>query len=424
MHKRVFVGVIGISLLQVIAFPVMANSDLPQLITWAVEHDVAKQQIESQANAMADAGVASSQWMDPKLKLGVGGLPVDSFALDKDPMTNISVGLMQQFGRGDTLTLKQQQTSEQAESIRKKLGVRALDVRFAMTNLWVEAVYQHRARQLLQQNKKLFKELEQYLSMNYGVGVNQAQDVIQAQLQIARVDDKLDANAQVQQRIKAQLGEWLGKQAQSVAPSQYPEWSALQTYLDTQASHQNDYLALAQHPAVRVIDALIKSNETSIDIANEAYQPQFSVEVMYGNRQATGMNGQPASDLLSVFLTMDIPLFTENRQDKQVSSAQHQLGATKAQRDLLLQQMNAQVEAVRQDRINLQQRLNRYQNGLLRYAQEKTQAIERGYQNNTSQLDEYIRAASDALNIELEQARLQADLSLANAKLSYLLNKF
>ncbi len=86
--------------------------------------------------------------------------------------------------------------------------------------------------------------------------------------------------------------------------------------------------------------------------------------------------------------------------------------------------MNAQVEAVRQDRINLQQRLNRYQNGLLRYAQEKTQAIERGYQNNTSQLDEYIRAASDALNIELEQARLQADLSLANAKLSYLLNKF
>lgn len=64
MHKRVFVGVIGISLLQVIAFPVMANSDLPQLITWAVEHDVAKQQIESQANAMTDAGVASSQWMD------------------------------------------------------------------------------------------------------------------------------------------------------------------------------------------------------------------------------------------------------------------------------------------------------------------------------------------------------------------------
>ncbi|MGF1787958.1 TolC family protein [Photobacterium swingsii] len=424
MHKRVFAGVISISLLQAIAFPAMASSDLSHWITWAVEHDVAKQQIQSQADAMTDAGVASSQWMDPKLKLGVGGLPIDSFALDKDPMTNLSVGLMQQFGRGDTLTLKQQQTREQADSIRKKLGVRALDVRFAMTNLWIEAVYQRNARQLLQQNKALFKELEQYLNMNYGVGVNQAQDVIQAQLQIARVDDKLDANAQVQQRIKAQLSEWLGEQAQSVVPKHYPKWSALQAYLDTQTSSPNYYSALAQHPSVAVIDALIKSNETSIDIANEAYQPQFGVEVMYGNRQATGMNGQPASDLLSVYLTMDIPLFTENRQDKQVSSAQHQLGATKAQRDLLLQQMNAQVEAVRHDRMNLQQRLDRYQNGLLRYAKEKTQAIERGYQNNTSQLDEYIRAASDALSVELEQARLQADLALANAKLSYLLNKF
>lgn len=42
----------------------------------------------------------------PKLKVGFGGLPVDSFKFDEDAMTNISVGLMQQFERGDTLDLQ------------------------------------------------------------------------------------------------------------------------------------------------------------------------------------------------------------------------------------------------------------------------------------------------------------------------------
>jgi outer membrane protein TolC len=57
-------------------------------------------------------------------------------------------------------------------------------------------------------------------------------------------------------------------------------------------------------------------------------------------------------------------------------------------------------------------------------AREKTQAVERGYQSNTSQLDEYIRAASDELAIEQEQIRLAADLQQANNNLAYLLNKY
>ncbi len=90
----------------------------------------------------------------------------------------------------------------------------------------------------------------------------------------------------------------------------------------------------------------------------------------------------------------------------------------------MLKQMNAKVSALLIDRSNIEQRLARYQRSLLRQAKEKTRAIERGYQNNTSQLDEYIRAASEELTIELEQARLNTDLQLANSNLAYMLNKY
>ena len=427
MHKRILPRVLGMALFaswapSLIANPGTANPELSSLIDWAITHDPGKQQLQYQADAMTDMGIASGQWMDPKLKVGVGGLPVDTFGFDDDPMTNVSVGLMQQFGRGDTLALKKQQSTQQADGLREKMGVRELDIKNAITTQWIELAYLQQAHQLLRQNRTLFTELEHFLGTNYGVGANQAQDIIQAQLQISRVDEKLQANEQIQQRLRAQLSEWLGQQASTVTADSYPQWTSLNTYLATAPS--DNYQVLAVHPSVRMVDQLIESAETGVDIAHEAYQPQFGIEVMYGYRQANGMNGQPASDLVSAFLTLDIPLFTDKRQDKKLSSAQHQLGAAKSQRDLMLQQMNAKVAALLVDRSNIEQRLARYQGSLLRQAKEKTRTIERGYQNNTNQLDEYIRAASDELTIELEQARLNADLQLANSNLAYMLNKF
>ncbi|WEM43081.1 TolC family protein [Photobacterium sp. DA100] len=397
-------------------------ASLNALINWAIEHDIAQQQIQFQADAISEMGIANSQLMDPKLRMGVNGLPVDSFAFDEDPMTNISVGLMQQFGRGNSLSLQQKQSQQKAGSVRKQADVRRLDVTQTITSAWIELTYLEQSHLLMQQNQDLFRELTRYLSTNYGVGASQAQDLIQAELQVNKIDEQLQANQQMQQRLRAQLSEWLGEQAWQVKATGYPQWLALQEYF-AKAPHDH-YQALTAHPRIQIADELIKSNETGVELANESYQPQFGVEVMYAYRQADRMDGSPAPDLVSAFVTMDLPLFTEKRQDKKLSAAQHQVGEARTQRDLTLRQMHAQVSAAAIDRDNTQQRLVRYRSTLLKQAKEKTQAVERGYQNNTSQLDEYIRAASEELAIELEQARLAADLQQANNTLAYLLNKY
>ena len=125
-----------------------APATLHGLIDWAVEHDVAQQQIQYQADAISEMGIANSQLMDPKMKVGIGGLPVDSFAFDEDPMTNISVGLMQQFGRGNSLSLQQKQSQQQAGSVRKQADVRKLDVTKAITTSWIELAYLEQSHQI------------------------------------------------------------------------------------------------------------------------------------------------------------------------------------------------------------------------------------------------------------------------------------
>ncbi|RTZ21024.1 TolC family protein [Vibrio penaeicida] len=405
---------------------------LMQLIHAAIEQDAARKQFYAQSVAMREIGVASATLMDPKVKVGFGGLPIDSFQFDQDPMTNLSVGVMQQFERGSTLELSQKKANQQAQGVNLKVESRELDIANSMTTLWLELGYQQVTEQILREKKRLMTELESFVKTNYSNGKSEAQDWLDAQLQVAKLDEKLEANQQMQRRLMAQMSEWLGSDwLDSFASSQrrleasnQRNWLKLERVLDSTPDATRHYTALRLHPMVKMADSQIQVSKTQVDIAEQAYTPQFGIEVMYAHRQANNMRGEPASDLVSAYLTLDIPLFTENRQDKNKSAAQYQVGAAQLQRDTLLQQMNAKVNTLLSDRINLQQRLARYQSSLMPQINARIRAVERGYQNNTAQFSDVIAASNDELALQLEQQRLLTDLNVVNSNLAALLSAF
>ncbi|CAH6892284.1 Heavy metal RND efflux outer membrane protein, CzcC family [Vibrio chagasii] len=410
-----------------------SSQQLNTLIEIALSQDSNRKQYFAQSQAMRETGIASATLMDPKLKVGFGGLPVDSFQFDEDPMTNISVGLMQQFERGNTLDLQQKKASQQADGLALQVEARELTVANSMTQLWLELGYQQVAEGVMRENRRLLVELENYVQTNYSIGKSEAQDLLNAQLQVSKLDEKLQANQQVQRRLISQLSEWLGSDwlGSQVLESQGTlnatnqiDWSLLESKLATNIDSTKHYQLLTDHPLVKISDVSISSNQTQVELAEQAYTPQFGVEVMYAHRQANNMAGEPASDLVSAYLTVDIPLFTGNRQDKNLSAAQHQVGAAKSQKDTLLAQMNAQVNALLVDKANLTQRIERYQSSLLPQTSARIRAVERGYQNNTAQFNDVISATTDELALKLEQQRLITDLNIVNSKLASLLSGF
>ncbi|HAT8518821.1 TolC family protein [Vibrio vulnificus] len=429
-----------ISVSTLVATPVMAQSStvtsgqllsqsdpLTLLIEQALANDASRKQIFAQSQAMRESGVAASTLMDPKLKVGFGGLPVDSFKFDEDPMTNISVGLMQQFERGSTLELQSKKASQQADGMALQVAVREREVANGITQLWLELGYQQQAERVLLENQRLMRELESFISTNYSIGKSEAQDLLNAQLQVSQLEEKLQANQQMQRRILSQMSEWLGSewlyQQRDLKASNQLKWDALERLLSASSTTQH-FAQLAQHPMVQMANANIAVSQTQVELAEQSYTPQFGVEVMYAYRQANNMKGEPASDLVSAYLTMDIPLFTGNRQDRAHAAAQYQVGAAQSQKDLLLAQMNAKVNALLVDRSNLEQRLERYQNTLLEQAKSRTKAVERGYQNSTAQFNDVIAATRDELAVELESQRLLTDLNQVNSNLAMLLGGF
>ncbi|CAK3082696.1 Outer membrane protein TolC [Vibrio crassostreae] len=410
-----------------------STQQLNTLIEIALSQDSNRKQYFAQSQAMRETGIASATLMDPKLKVGFGGLPVDSFQFDEDPMTNISVGLIQQFERGNTLDLQQKKAGQQADGLALQVQARELTVANSMTQLWLELGYQQVAEGVMRENRRLLVELENYVQTNYSIGKSEAQDLLNAQLQVSKLDEKLQANQQVQRRLISQLSEWLGSDwlGSQVLDSKgvlnannQIDWTSLESKLSTNRDSTKHYQLLMDHPLVKITDATISSNQTQVELAEQAYTPQFGVEVMYAHRQANNMAGEPASDLVSAYLTVDIPLFTGNRQDKNLSAAQYQVGAAKSQKDTLLSQMNAQVNALLVDRSNLIQRLERYQTSLLPQTAARISAVERGYQNNTAQFNDVIAATADELALKLEQQRLITDLNIVNSKLASLVSGF
>ncbi|WP_390237066.1 TolC family protein [Vibrio sp. F74] len=397
---------------------------LDEIIELAVLQDHGVSQLYSNALSLKETGVASSTLMDPKLKFGVGGLPVDSFQFDESVMTNISIGFAQQFSRGSTLELSQQRYEQQSQIAEQQIDVRKLDIAKNITRLWIELQYLIRANELTIEMRELMREMTTFIQTNYSLGRNEAQDLLYAELQVSKLDEKLQKNQQMQQRIHTQLSEWVN--------SEYVEHISINEQLNSYWSRLNQlpehttrfYDLLAKHPKVLAIDKNILSKETQVRITEEAYAPQFGIEMGYAYRQANEMNGQPAPDLLSAYLTMDIPLFTDKRQDRQYAAAQYQVGAAKSQKDLLLVQMNAKVNTLITDKENLGERIERYQKVLLKQANNRTKATERGYENNTVQFSELIMAVRDELIIAIEEAKLQSDLDKTMNELAYTLNQY
>ncbi len=280
MNLKLSVIAWSISIVGVLSFPLMVNAapqaamaqpdshakQLAQLIDAALSNDAVRKQYFAQSQAIQETGMASSTLMDPKIKVGFGGLPIDSFKFDEDSMTNISVGLMQQFERGSSLALQAKKAKQQATGVALQVNLRELEVANSMTQLWLELGYQQRAERIVRANQTLMRELAGFIETNYSLGKSEAQDLLQAQLQVSKLDEKLQANQQMQQRIVSQLSEWLGSawlvEQPMLAAEESVNWSRLEVQLAAINGSTTHYALLVTHPMVGIAEAAIHTNQT------------------------------------------------------------------------------------------------------------------------------------------------------------------
>lgn len=372
------------------------------------------QRLQATREALKQQSIADRQLPDPKLMAGAINVPTDTFSFTQDDMTMIEVGLQQSFPPGHSLAVKSRQTQARALAEQRKITEQTAILLRTVREIWLNLYYWTEAARVIHENQLLYQHLLKVTESQYSVGKGNQSDVLQVQLELSRLDDQ---QVQVQQQIdelQAQLGRYIG-QDQAIRPlsNQLPHWlnpPPLTIFQDR----------LQQHPLLKVDAANIEAAREEVAFAREQYKPGFTVDVGYSVRQGRFANGMRRSDMMGAQVTMDLPIFTHNRQDRRLQASAEQLAATQFEQQIHYRDLLKELEAQYALWQRFSERVSLYQKQLVPEAKQNSKAALLAYQSATTELTTVLRAYSNELTIQLEQLQIEVARAKTRANLFYL----
>ena len=253
---------------------------LDEAITLAIDTDPWLTGSQYTQQALNDEATAAATLPDPRMSLMAGNFPVDTFDLNQEAMTQLSVGISQMFPRGDSLSLAQQQKQQLAEQHPLLRLDRRAKVSVTVSQLWLEAFKAQESIRLIEQDRALFEQLVDAAKAGYSSALGRArqQDVIRAQLELIRLEDRLTMLRQQQQAAQKRLTEWIGAPATVPLAPVLPTQSLsrpLSVPTIKQASEHTRYEWIRHHPALRALDQRIDATQTGVDLAKQKYKPEW-----------------------------------------------------------------------------------------------------------------------------------------------------
>lgn len=373
--------------------------------------------------ALADEAIAAATLPDPRLSVMAGNFPVDTFDSNQEAMTQVSVGLSQMFPRGETLALSQQQKQQLAQRHPLLREDRRAQVRATVTQLWLDVFRAQESVRIIEADRGLFEHLVDAAQASYAstVGRTRQQDVIRAQLELTRLEDRLTMLRQQEEAARRQLWEWLGGQAGRPIAGQLPVLEPA-VQLSPASSDQDRYERLRLHPLLRALDLQIAATATDIELARQQYRPEWGLSAQYGYRDDDPL-GRDRADLFSLGVTVDLPLFTENRQDRHLSAAVSRTEAIRTEKQLLSRRLVAQLESATVELARLDERHVLYAQRLLPQMADQAEASLAAYNNDDGDFAEAVRARIAELNARIDALAIAVDRQKTIARINYLLTE-
>jgi len=392
---------------------------LEQAVDYALNNEPWLTANKYQQAAVQAQSLAAGTLPDPVLTLGLMNLPTDGFIFDQEGMTQLKVGVSQMFSRGDSLELKQQALAQSAQQYQWLRSDRLAQIKAIVIESWLNAYRAQQSIALIEQDKALFTQLIDITESSYAssVGKTRQQDIIRAQLELTRLEDKLVMLEQQFESAKKRMSQWLPMSMLSQAVS--TQRSDIAPLVDFAALKFEQLMPLLMaHPAIVAIEQSIAAKQTEVAVAKQGYKPQLGVNMGYGYRDDTPM-GESRADLFSVGISIDLPLFTDNRQDQQVNAAIAIAESVKTEKLIALQKLKGMYFKEFSQLARLQQREVLYQTKLLPQMAEQAQATLNAYTRDDGNFSEVMRARISELNAKIDALNIQIDQQIIIARLNY-----
>lgn len=259
-----------------------------------------------EADAVAETAPQAGALPDPMLSLGLRNRPVDDFGTD--PMMTMNwIGLSQTFPwpGNQGFGKERQEHFARAASLDADETEAALVAR--VKEVYFHLAFMDRALAIMGSTRELLRDFLEVTSAKYAVGAGPQQDILQAQVAIARMTADITIMEQNRVAMAARLNSLLGRLATERVPSlELPEPAGPLPPVDSLMT-----IAAVNRPSIRAARERALAAEAGYRAAQRDMYPDFTVMLGYGQRPQY-------EDLATIEVGIRLPLWSGAKQQPKI----------------------------------------------------------------------------------------------------------
>lgn len=320
---------------------------------------------------------------------------------------NQNVQISQRFPWPGTLELRSKVAAAEAESVDQQVADLRLRLAARARADYAEWYYVHRALAINAEDSALVKRLRSAAEAAYASGQSPQQDVLQAEVELARLQNQAFGLKRLRHMVQAKINalQNLDPATEVPAPIDLPA----PIPLPTRAALQD--AALAHYPMLQSLAARVSASRDRVDLAHKDDYPQVSVLAGYNS-----LMDLPAKRL-TVGVAVNIPFGGNHRAE--VSEAHARLRESEATLADARNQLLSDLDQTRASAAQAVETIRLYDAKLLPLTRLNLQAAEADYGNGSGDFLKLITAEQQYLMARLELARARADFLVQLASLDY-----
>ena len=328
---------------------------------------------------------------------------------------NQRFGISQTFPGAGKLAMKKAIARNQASGAEQRYKRARLNLDFSISQAYAELHYLKRNMEITQDRIRLIQDLEQVARTRYKAGSPMA-PILQAQVELGRLEDRLNSLNDQQRPQKARLNAALNRAADAPLP-----WPGSLPYqrVETDAETLRRNLARTS-PELTEMASQIEQGEHQLKLARRERLPDFTLGVQYidTDHAATPASGSGNDPIIGT-VGINLPLwFGKNR--ARIESAAYLKTAAQLSLQNRAQTLDAEIRQTLFKLRDADRKISLYKESLIPKAIQSMEVNRKGFEAGEMEFINLIDAERMLLEFELAHERALADHLIARAELSQL----
>jgi outer membrane protein TolC len=391
-----------------------APVELEDYLTFAAMHNAGLQVAFEQWKIAVEQVPQAKSLPDPKFTYGYF---IEEVETRVGPQRN-KLEIMQTFPWFGEIEARTDAAAAAAKAARKRYEATKLKLFSEVKDTFYEYTYLARAIEIAKENLELIQHFEEVARTKYMAATTGHPDVIRAQIELARLEDRLKTLEELRKPIVARLNAVLNRQSLEMLP-----WPRKAEFRVAEVSREKMIeLLRTRNPELEALDFELVAAKNRVELAKKKFWPDVGVGVGWTDT-GSAMNpdmSDSGKDPIILMFTMNLPIWRESYKAAELQAKANFRKASHQKKDAE-NTIIARAERSLYDFEDSHRKRKLYGDVLIPKSEELLGASETAYKAGTIDFLSLINAQQKLLEFQLHYERAMTDNQQELARLEMLL---